>query len=65
MPITSDTPANERNGYAFEHADFPGIESALDRAIALWQSDPNRVPRAEAARACAAITRGMILGSIT
>ena len=35
----SDAPATERNGYVFEHADFPGLESALDRAFALWRDD--------------------------
>jgi starch synthase len=30
----------ERNGYAFHHADNPGIESALERALALWFDEP-------------------------
>jgi starch synthase len=30
----------ERNGYVFEHADNPGIESALERALALWFDEP-------------------------
>ena len=30
----------ECNGYAFHHADSPGLESALSRAIALWYSYP-------------------------
>jgi starch synthase len=35
----SDVPEYERNGFVFDHADFPGIESALDRAFALWRDD--------------------------
>lgn len=35
----STIPAARRNGWVFEHADFPGIESALDRAFALWRDD--------------------------
>ncbi|MBF0350797.1 MAG: glycogen synthase GlgA [SAR324 cluster bacterium] len=30
----------ERNGYLFEHPDFEGLESALNRAIGLWYSCP-------------------------
>jgi starch synthase len=36
----SDVPEYERNGFVFEHADFPGVESALERAFALWRDDP-------------------------
>jgi len=36
----SDQPEDRRNGYSFQHADFPGIESAMHRAIGLWNSHP-------------------------
>ncbi len=36
----SERPPEERNGWVFEHPDFPGIESAMDRAFALWRDDP-------------------------
>ncbi len=32
----SDKPRNERNGYVFYDADFPALESAMERAIGLW-----------------------------
>ena len=32
----SDRPPGERNGYVFYQTDNPAIESALDRAVALW-----------------------------
>lgn len=35
----SERPVGERNGFVFEHPDFPGLESALDRALALWRDD--------------------------
>lgn len=41
----SDRPPEERNGYVFEHADFPAIESALSRAIGLWYSYPKEFRR--------------------
>ena len=36
----SDKPAGERNGYVFHQADFPGLESAMQRAIGLWNHHP-------------------------
>jgi starch synthase len=36
----SERPRHERNGFVFEHADNPGLESALDRAIGLWHGEP-------------------------
>ncbi|MEG3640053.1 glycogen synthase [Magnetococcus sp. PR-3] len=36
----SDLPPTKRNGFVFDNADYAGLESALDRAIALWQQDP-------------------------
>nr|WP_321465964.1 glycogen synthase [uncultured Desulfobulbus sp.] len=36
----SDKPEEERNGYVFHEADFQGIESALVRAIGLWNHHP-------------------------
>jgi starch synthase len=33
-------PSGERNGYAFDHPDHAGIESALSRAIGLWYAYP-------------------------
>jgi starch synthase len=30
----------ERNGYVFEHPDYPGLESAMHRAIGLWYGYP-------------------------
>ena len=36
----SDKPMHERNGYVFHHADYAGIESAMNRAIGLWYSYP-------------------------
>lgn len=33
-------PYHERNGYTFTGFDFPGIESALHRAIGMWYSYP-------------------------
>ena len=37
---TSDRPPEHRNGYVFEDPDLPGIESALVRAIRLWNEEP-------------------------
>jgi starch synthase len=36
----SHKPYHERTGYTFEHADIPGLESALGRAIGLWYRYP-------------------------
>ncbi len=36
----SDRPPAQRNGYVFSDADFPALESAMDRAIALWREQP-------------------------
>jgi len=36
----SDRPMHERNGYVFHEPDPPGIDSALHRAIGLWQVYP-------------------------
>ncbi len=33
-------PPEGRNGYVFHEADYPGLESAMDRAIGLWHSYP-------------------------
>ena len=41
----SDQPPETRNGYTFENADFPGIESALSRAIGLWFDYPGEFRR--------------------
>ena len=41
----SDQPPETRNGYTFENADFPGIESALSRAIGLWFDYPEEFLR--------------------
>ena len=38
----SDRPPGERNGYVFQHADNPGIESALHRALGLWHAYPDQ-----------------------
>ena len=35
----SDKPFEERNGFSFDYPDIMGIDSALDRAIALWKKD--------------------------
>jgi starch synthase len=32
----SDKPVEERNGFAFYHPDYAGIESAMSRALGLW-----------------------------
>ena len=37
----SAKPPAERNGYVFHQADYPGIESALHRAIGLWHAYPD------------------------
>lgn len=37
----ADRPADERNGYVFHHADDAGLESAMFRAIGLWNSYPD------------------------
>jgi starch synthase len=36
----SDKPVEERNGFVFEHPDYPGLESALRRAFGLWSGSP-------------------------
>jgi len=36
----SAKPVEERNGYVFHQADFPGLESAMSRAIGLWHHHP-------------------------
>ena len=36
----SQRPPNERNGFVFEHADHGGVESALRRALGLWNLYP-------------------------
>ncbi len=36
----SDKPLDQRNGYVFHNADYPGIESALSRAIACYYQYP-------------------------
>ncbi len=41
----SDKPPEERNGYLFHDADFQGLESALSRAIGLWQDYPKEFRR--------------------
>src|SRR5262249_8631890 len=33
-------PIEQRTGYVFQHADQPGLESAMARAIRLWQRQP-------------------------
>ncbi len=38
----SDKPEEERNGYVFHQADFQGIESALTRAVGLWNHYPEK-----------------------
>lgn len=34
-------PWEERNGFVFQNADFPGVESAMLRAIGLWYNYPD------------------------
>lgn len=34
-------PYHERNGYVFEHADYSGVMSAMNRAIGLWYDYPS------------------------
>ena len=36
----SDRPEEQRNGYVFYQADYPGLESAMHRAIGLWYQYP-------------------------
>ncbi len=36
----SSRPVEERNGYVFHEADFEGLESAMSRAIGLWNDYP-------------------------
>jgi starch synthase len=36
----SDRPVEQRNGYVFHQADFPGLESAMERAFGLWSHHP-------------------------
>jgi starch synthase len=35
-----EKPPEERNGYVFYQTDYPAIESVMDRAIALWNYNP-------------------------
>ena len=37
----SDKPVEERNGYVFHQADFAGLESAMHRAVGLWNHHPD------------------------
>lgn len=37
----SDKPPELRNGYLFHDPDYPGLESAMQRAIGLWYSFPS------------------------
>ncbi len=37
----SDKPFPERNGYVFYQDDYPALESAMGRAIALWHEEPD------------------------
>jgi starch synthase len=37
----SDRPVEQRNGYVFHQADFPGLESAMQRAFGLWSHHPD------------------------
>jgi starch synthase len=41
----SDRPFEQRNGYVFDHPDYPGIESALRRALGLWYRYPEEFRR--------------------
>ncbi len=41
----SDKSVEYRNGYVFDHADFPAVESALHRAIGLWYAYPKEFRR--------------------
>lgn len=34
-------PYHERNGYVFQHFDYGGLESAMNRAIGMWYSYPH------------------------
>jgi len=36
----SDKPAEERDGFVFEHPNYEGLESALRRAFGLWSGSP-------------------------
>jgi starch synthase len=36
----SPAPADQRNGYVFDHPDYSGLESAMRRAFGLWFSYP-------------------------
>jgi starch synthase len=36
----SNQPFEQRNGYTFDHADIPGLESAMSRAMGLWFKFP-------------------------
>lgn len=38
----SERPPPQRNGYLFHQANYPGLESALHRAIGLWYSVPDQ-----------------------
>lgn len=38
----SNRPFEETNGFSFDHPDAQGLDSALDRAIALWKKDQER-----------------------
>ena len=41
----SQRPYEQRNGYVFDHPDYPGIESALRRALGLWYRYPEEFRR--------------------
>ncbi len=40
-----ERPYHERNGYVFDNADYPGVESALRRALGLWHLYPEEFRR--------------------
>lgn len=39
----SQVPLQKRNGYTFDHADTQGVDSALDRCLATWFSNPEKL----------------------
>ena len=41
----SEKPEHERNGYLFRDADYPGLESAMSRAMGLWNLYPGEFRR--------------------
>lgn len=38
----SEAPIEQRNGYAFDHPDHAGVNSALDRAFKCWYENPDK-----------------------